>query len=118
MRTAGVYLIGVAIMAVSPAWAEGQNKADEISKGHHLATVVCAICHVAAADQPNEPVLRPSAPSFQSIADKKDVNAKTLERFLITTHRGLDEPNGMPNPDLLPDQVKEVSAYLLSLRKH
>ena len=117
MRAGCGYLMVGYILAGCPAWAEDQQNFDEISRGRRLATVVCAICHVAAADQPYEPVLRPPAPSFESIAQRKDINAETLEKFLNTTHRGLDEPKGMPNPDLLPSQIKEVSAYLLSLRK-
>ena len=36
---------------------------------------------------------------------------------MTTTHRGLDNPNGMPNAELLDYQVRQVTAYLLSLRK-
>jgi hypothetical protein len=31
---------------------------------------------------------------------------------------GLDNPRGMPNPELLDDQVQQVATYLLSLRKN
>jgi hypothetical protein len=34
-----------------------------------------------------------------------------------TTHRGLDNPLGMPNPDLMDYQIKEIVAYFLSLYK-
>ena len=46
---------------------------------------------VAAADQPYEPVLRPPAPSFASIAQRMDLDAAKLQKFIATTHRGLDE---------------------------
>ncbi len=115
MRTS--MLLIVFWMACCPAWAQEGNTADDVRKGHRLATIVCAICHVAAADQPYEPVLRPPAPSFASIAQRNDLDAAKLEKFIATTHRGLDEPSGMPNPELLGSQVKEVVAYLLSLRK-
>jgi cytochrome c1 len=36
---------------------------------------------------------------------------------VTTTHRGLDEPNGMPNPYLVDYQIKQVIAYMMSLRK-
>jgi mono/diheme cytochrome c family protein len=105
------------LVTCCPAWAQQGNATDDVRKGHHLATLVCAICHVAAADQPYEPVLRPPAPSFASIAQRNDLDAAKLQKFIATTHRGLDEPNGMPNPELLDSQVKEVVAYLLSLRQ-
>jgi hypothetical protein len=37
--------------------------------------------------------------------------------FHEKTHRGLDEPNGMPNPSLADYQIKQVVAYLISLQK-
>jgi hypothetical protein len=32
-------------------------------------------------------------------------------------HQGLDSPNGMPNPNLADFQIKQIVAYILSLRK-
>jgi cytochrome c1 len=89
-----------------------------VLNGRKLAVLICANCHVAARDQPYEPILRPPAPSFESIAQRKTINANWLHTFMTTTHRGLDNPNGMPNADLLDYQVKQVTAYLLSLRKN
>ena len=103
--------------AVGPTLAQQQNSASEVSKGHELAAIVCSNCHVAAADQRFPPILNPPAPSFASIAQRKDVTAESLAKFIATTHRGLDNPSGMPNPSLADYQVKEVVAYLLSLRK-
>ena len=37
--------------------------------------------------------------------------------FLNTTHRGLDEPNSMPNPDFADFQIKQIVAYLMSVRR-
>jgi hypothetical protein len=79
--------------------------------------MLCGQCHVAAPDQRFMPDLNPPAPSFESIAQRKDINADSLRTFLTTTHRGLDRPKGMPNPYLLEYQVRQVIAYLLSLRK-
>jgi mono/diheme cytochrome c family protein len=90
---------------------------DDVAKGHHLATLICSACHVAAPDQDFEPILRPPAPPFASIAQRSNVTADFLSTFLTTTHRDITNPNGMPNPLLLDYQVKEISAYILSLRK-
>jgi len=35
---------------------------------------------------------------------------------MTTTHRGLDNPKGMPNPELMDFQIKEIVAYFLSLQ--
>ena len=96
-----------------PAFAQPDAK-DEVQKGHQLAATICAVCHVAAADQPYPPIMQPPAPSFTSIAQRMD--AESLTKFVATTHRGLDTPKGMPNPQLMDYQIKQVVAYILSLR--
>ena len=117
MRTVTFALLGVFVIA-KPAWTQEKIDATEVSAGHRLAIIVCANCHLAAQDQPNEPILRPPAEPFASIARKNSVNADWLQSYLKTTHRGLDNPKGMPNPDLLDFQVRQVSAYILTLRKN
>ena len=79
--------------------------------------MLCASCHVASPDQPYAPTLDPPAPSFDSIAQRKASNANSLQRFLIDAHDGLENPQGMPNPNLADFQVKAIVAFLLSLRK-
>jgi hypothetical protein len=49
--------------------------------------------------------------------DKRAFDAESLTHFLATTHRGLDNPKGMPNIDLMDYQIKEIVAYFLSLYK-
>jgi len=90
---------------------------NDVQAGHKLAISVCANCHVSASDQREEPILRPPAPSFVSIMQRKDITAEWLEEFIKTSHRTIDNPKGMPNPMLLDVQIKQVTSYLLSLRK-
>jgi mono/diheme cytochrome c family protein len=116
VRTASTWLV-VLWMALSPTWGREATTADLAREGHFLAITLCSTCHVAGADQPKEPIRQPPAPSFESIAQRRDVNAASLQNFLNTTHKGLDNPKGMPNPSLADDQVKDVVLYILSLRK-
>jgi mono/diheme cytochrome c family protein len=116
MRTVSICLF-VFLIAFCSAWGQEGDTANDVSKGHRLANTVCSICHVATPDQPTLPILHPPAPSFESIAQRKDVTAESLRKFLLTTHKNLDTQKGMPNPDLADFQVQEVIAYLLSLRK-
>lgn len=116
MRAAPIWFL-VFWMAVGPALAEDSNSARELRAGHQLASMLCGTCHVAAPDQPFVPILNPPAPPFASIVQRNDFNADWLQNFLTTTHRGLDMPNGMPSPYLADYQVKQVVAYLMSLRK-
>lgn len=104
-------------IGVCSASGQEATSTDDLRKGHQLAIMVCAFCHVAAPDQARMPILDPPATSFESIAQRTDINAEWLENFISTTHRGLDNPSGMPNPSLLDNQIKQVTAYLLSLRK-
>ena len=100
-----------------PVSAQGTNIADDVKQGHHLAVRICAYCHVAARDQPIRPILRPAAPSFESIAQRKNMSAEFVKTFLTTTHRDIGAPKGMPNPELVDFQIQQVAAYLLSLKK-
>jgi mono/diheme cytochrome c family protein len=113
------FLLSLIVLFVTACavWGEEGANSDEVRAGHKLAVLVCGNCHVAATDQPNEPILRTPAASFESIAQRTDVRADWIENYLKTTHRDLDNPNGMPNPQLLDFQIKQVTAYLLSLRK-
>ena len=90
---------------------------DDVRTGHHLASMLCDECHIAARDQAYPPTRDPPASSFESIAQRKDVTTDSLEHFLKTTHEGLDNPKGMENPGLADFQVKALVAYILSLRK-
>jgi mono/diheme cytochrome c family protein len=115
MRT--VVTLGLALwVGFCPASAQPEAKG-EIQNGHRIAATICAVCHVGAPDQAYQPIMKPPAPSFESIAQRQGVNAESLRQFITTTHRGLDTPKGMPDPELMDYQVKEVIAYILSLRK-
>ena len=117
MRKA-LFVLLTFFVTAEPAWVQEKTDSNEVSAGHRLAILICANCHVAAQDQPNDPILRPPAESFVSIAQRKSVNADWLQSYLKTTHRGLDSPKGMPNPNLSDSQVRQVAAYILGLRKN
>jgi len=93
------------------------NLSDDVQNGHYLAVIICSNCHVASPDQSIEPVLQPPAPSLESIARRSTTTSETIRAFLTTTHRNISNPAGMPNPELLDFQMRQVVAYLLSLRK-
>jgi len=115
LQTAG-WLVALAVAAGS-AHAQDVGLANDVQQGHRLAVAVCSLCHDAAPDQEIEPILRPPAPSFRSIAQRDNVNADSLRLFLTRTHKDIGTATGMPNPQLMDFQIREVIAYLLSLRK-
>lgn len=109
-------LLAVAACLV-PVRAQQTTNRDEVQKGHQLAAIICSNCHVVGPDQTTEPILRPPAPSFESIARRSDSSSETIRSFLATTHRDINNPAGMPNPELPDFELSQVTAYILSLRK-
>jgi mono/diheme cytochrome c family protein len=89
---------------------------NNLQNGRFLALMMCSSCHVVGPDQLAEPILRPPAPSFESIAQRRDASADAIRTFLATTHRNIGNERGMPNPALLDYQSSQVVAYVLSLR--
>ena len=117
MRNAFIWLI-VLYLAGGSARSQDSVNPGDVRSGHALAVQFCSLCHVAARDQYAPPILRPPAPSFDTIAQRETTNADSIGAFLTTTHQGLDNPNGMSNPRLQDYEVRQVTAYLLSLRKN
>jgi cytochrome c1 len=118
MQCAFRLLAALPILAIAaPAGAQMVNSAHTARKGHDLATIACSHCHQVSFDQRATPVLATPAPSFDSIAQRPDINADVLEHFISSTSRNLDHPTDMPNPYLLEYQVQQVVTYILSLRK-
>ena len=104
MRTASTWFVAFG-MTVCSAWGQENDKMEDLRQGHQLAVLLCA------------PDLNPPAPSFVSIAQQKHLDADSLKNFLTTTHRGLDNPKGMPDLSLANSQIKQIITYILSLRK-
>jgi len=102
------------VMAQTPL---ASSVSDDVQNGHYLAVLMCSSCHVASPDQSVEPVLQPPAPSLESIAKRGTTSSDTIREFLTATHRNIRNPAGMPNPELLDFQTRQVAAYLLSLRE-
>ena len=113
-----IVTLAFVLFLIGPTWGQTDvaTNVDDVQKGHALAIKLCGICHVAAPDQPYKPRMKPPVPSFASIIRKKTFDAESLASFLTTTHRGLDNPKGMPNLDLMDFQVNQIVAYFLSLQ--
>lgn len=74
-----LFIFAVLWAASGQAWGQEGLSPEDIEGGHKLAIIVCGNCHVAASDQPEQPILRPPAPSFPSIMQRKDVTSDWLE---------------------------------------
>ena len=108
-------LATIGSLELVPALAQ-QAVSDDVQKGHYLSVLMCSNCHVVSSDQSIEPALQPPAPSFESIAQRSSTSSEALSTFLTTTHRNIGNSAGMPNPALRDFQMRQVEAYVLSLR--
>ncbi len=76
--------LGAFAIAAGAAWTASPQQAaptDDAQEGHKLAVIICSNCHVAASDQPFAPILRPPAPSFESIAQRGNTTTDSRAGF-------------------------------------
>jgi mono/diheme cytochrome c family protein len=100
-------VLGLASVA---AHAQGSARDGDMHTGRSFALQTCTPCHVVSAQQLAPPRFA-VAPSFQSIANLPSTTALSLQTFLVTPHPS------MPNLMLSADEVGNVVAYILSLKK-
>ncbi|HTZ79335.1 MAG TPA: hypothetical protein VMC10_15580 [Stellaceae bacterium] len=97
-------------LAGAASYAQGSAQIGSPRAGRAFALETCTPCHVVSPSQKAPPRFA-VAPSFQSIADLPSTTALSLQTFLVTPH-----PT-MPNLVLSADEVGNVVAYILSLKK-
>ena len=103
---------------VGVATAARTAEASDAKTGHDLALRLCTPCHIVSPDQEFAPTFS-GPPDFHSIANRPDTTAKSLRKFLATTHTTLSNPKNMPNPQLTDDQIRDIARFIMSLRdKH
>ena len=108
--------VSPAIIALVLASIVLQAKADtagpihpDVAEGDRLAHTLCINCHVVDT---HGPVVRTDrVPSFSWIANQEGLTPTTLPAWLSTSHER------MPDFNLTRDEIRKVSAYILSLRK-
>lgn len=93
-------LLAAAILAPGPAMAA------DAQAGHELANQWCTACHVADGASRGADV----APTFNSIANRKDRTAAEMEAWLTDPHPV------MPDLKLSRAQIDDLIAYIESLK--
>ena len=114
LSNGSIFLALVLSVALMPSDLDAQD----LKRGREIALLVCTSCHVVEPDQKYTVILRPPAPPFESIAQRPSTTAESIRKHLKTTHRDAENPNGMPNPQLIDSYIEQVTAYLLSLRNN
>lgn len=102
-------LVGVlAVLARPPAMAQAQPTGDP-GHGHSLAREFCSSCHLVDREQPGP--VPDGVPSFMAIAGRPAASEDHVLAALI----GPPHPP-MPDPPLERREMRDVAAYILSLR--
>ena len=85
--------------------------------GRTLALWACTGCHVVTPDQRMKPIytLSPRPPSFKDIANRPGATAAALQQHLESLPT-IPEDSRMANPDLSSEELRNVVAFILSLR--
>jgi hypothetical protein len=114
-------LAAITVSAVRPVLAaHAQTKliAPSPAAGRILALQACTGCHIVAPDQPFQPVFTgpPHPPDFKDIANAPNVTVATLQRHLSSLPAVPRRPS-MANPELTSGQLRDVAAFILSLRE-
>jgi mono/diheme cytochrome c family protein len=103
---------GVVLAAALAAAAFNAKAQDgDIAAGHAFARQACKACHMVEL-KGRSPRRFEIGPAFRDIAATPGMTATALKVFLTSSH-----PK-MPNLILTPEEIADVSAYILSLRDH
>jgi mono/diheme cytochrome c family protein len=118
-QLAGIFLAAMFVgVTAEIARSQSSGSPDDvrIARGQEIAERICWACHVVGGNQRFSPILRDRGPDFSGIARRKDVTSESIEAFLRSTHRVEGKPYVMPSPMLTDQMIREVTAYILSLR--
>jgi mono/diheme cytochrome c family protein len=105
--------LALALWSAATVASAADEPPGDVKTGLKLSLEKCTECHVVAKAQPTPPKI--PAVSFTAVADRASVTTETLTKFLQTTHRTIEEPYNMPNPNLSPKETADIVAYILSL---
>jgi mono/diheme cytochrome c family protein len=121
MKSRGLVLLTAvaAWNAVTAIATHAQSKTFEgsVAAGRTLALQACASCHVVAADQPYKPIYRGAVrpADFKDIANKPSASAASLRAYLASLPV-IPKNSQMANPDLNEQELRDVSAFIMTLR--
>lgn len=101
----------LAVLAALCAAAAGAHAVEtgSIPQGQGLARAACAECHAVEGNDAFSPMF--PAPPFRDVAETPGMTATALTVALRTVHRD------MPAFILEPDEIDDLTAYILSLAR-
>lgn len=98
-----------AMLSVGPAGAQGPPPPPDAGKGREIAERSCSSCHLTGPESKGPAV--PNVPPFSAIANYPDQTAERIAGKIIIPHPF------MPTLNLTMREIRDLSAYILSLKK-
>lgn len=86
-----------------------KSKQLDLQNGRVIARALCTNCHLIG-EQPNSAV-NADVPSFPAIANEPDQSVEHISNWLLNAHAP------MPNVHLTRKELRDVAAYIMSLRQ-
>jgi mono/diheme cytochrome c family protein len=103
-------LAAVPLLAcVAASRGASAEEVGDAAAGRRLAETWCSTCHIVTGGQSQG--TSTGAPTFAAIAADKAITPLALSAFLQTPH------HRMPDLHLSRNEIDDVSAYILSLRR-
>ena len=87
----------------------GAEETGDIEAGHRLSEIWCSPCHFVGRNAPSG--ISNGAPTFVGIASMSSTTPLSLRAFLLTPHAR------MPDLHLSRDEMDDLAAYILGLRR-
>jgi len=111
------FLAGTAAWAAPALNAQTKLVEGDATVGRDMALLACTGCHVVAPNQPFKPINTgpPRPPDFKEIANRPSVTTTSLRRHLETLP-AVPENSHMPNLMLSSEELRDVVAFIVSLR--
>lgn len=106
--TVGLAFVVAAALGLSdvPVWAASIGDA---GNGHALAKRLCSNCHIVDGEGAAA-TISADVPSFAAIADLPDQSAERIAGRIVVPHPP------MPQIELTRNEIRDLTAYILSLK--
>ncbi len=97
------------LLAAMPAQAQPLEKLD-VASGERLARALCVNCHQVAPDGAG--AVLTDVPGFAAVANRPDMSREAIEAYVLSPHPA------MPEIQMTRDELADIAAYIMSLRKN
>ena len=108
MKLPNMLAILVLCMISSTGPAKAQTGLGDAKRGQELSARLCSGCHIVSPG--SAATVNPDVPTFAAIAGRPDSTAERLAGRIIVPHPP------MPNVQLTVAEMRDIIAYILSLR--